>query len=385
MTSPQLPHPDPEETSVETGEVETADDKAPLKTGIGRWRPAGQWALLLVVSVVLAGLLELTGIPAALLMGPMVAGALCGINGATIRLPRPLYYCAQALIGTMIAESISPGILGNLLANAPLFLAIIGSVIAMSTLSGYAISRLGILPGTTAIWGSSAGAATTMLVMSDAYGADTRLVAFMQYLRVVFVAAAASLVARYWAGIDGTGPAIVWFGPIDPISFGETLAVAAIAGFLGKKLRVPAGIFLFPFLIGAALSMSGLIVIHIPEWLLAISYALLGWNIGLGFTRPIITHVGRALLPTVISILVLIGFSGVLAYILTRTLGIDPLTAYLATSPGGMDSIAIIAASSNVDIAFVMSLQTARLLLIMAIGPSLARFVAARTGAKPLP
>ena len=58
--------------------------------------------------------------------------------------------------------------------------------------------------------------------------------------------------------------------------------------------------------------------------------------------------------------------------------GIDPLTAYLATSPGGMDSIAIIAASSNVDVPFVMALQTARLLMIMAIGPSLARFVASK-------
>lgn len=383
MTRPDFSHtpPKPEETSVETGEA--VEDKAPLKTGLGRWHSAGQWTSLVVLSVTLAGVLELIGIPAALLMGPMVAAAICGINGATIRLPRALYYCAQALIGTMIAESISPGILGNLLANAPLFLAIIGSVIGMSTLSGYAISRLGILPGTTAIWGSSAGAATTMLVMSDAYGADTRLVAFMQYLRVVFVAAAASLVARYWAGIDGAGPPIVWFGPINPVAFAETLALAAIAGFLGKKLRIPAGIFLFPFLIGSALNMSGLLAIEIPEWLLAISYALLGWNIGLGFTRPIIAHAGRALVPTVISILVLIGFSGLLAFILTRTLGIDPLTAYLATSPGGMDSIAIIAASSNVDIAFVMSLQTARLLLIMAIGPSLARFVAAKTGAKP--
>ncbi|WP_307233404.1 AbrB family transcriptional regulator [Pararhizobium capsulatum] len=360
-----------------------SEESKPLRSGMGRWHPAPQWAILLVLSLFLAVLLELVGIPAALLMGPMVAAAVCGINGATIRLPRPLYYCAQALIGTMIAESITPGILGNLLANAPLFLAIIGSVIAMSTLSGYAISRLGILPGTTAIWGSSAGAATTMLVMADAYGADVRLVAFMQYLRVVFVAAAASLVARYWAGIDGAAPAIVWFGPIDPIAFAETLALAAIAGFLGNTLRIPAGIFLFPFLIGSALSMSGLMVIEIPEWLLAISYALLGWNIGLGFTRPIIAHAGRALLPTVLSILVLIGFSGILAFILTRTLGIDPLTAYLATSPGGMDSIAIIAASSNVDIAFVMSLQTTRLLLIMAIGPSLARFVAAKPGAKP--
>ncbi|OBZ93941.1 ammonia monooxygenase [Pararhizobium polonicum] len=356
----------------------SADPPAPAASGVGRWHAAWQWGLLLVLSVILAGVLELTGIPAALLMGPMAAGAVVGINGGTIRLPRPALLCGQALIGTMIAETISPGILVTFFGNWPLFLSMVLSVIAMSTLSGYVMSRLNIMPGTTAIWGSSAGAATSMLVMADAYGADVRLVAFMQYLRVVFVAAAASLVARYWAGIDGPGPEIVWFGPVHLVPFLETLGIAIAGGCLGRWLRIPAGVFLLPFLLGSLLSVTGVLVIEIPEWLLAISYAMLGWNIGLGFTRPILAHARRALIPTVVSILVLMGFSGLLAYILVRTVGIDPLTAYLATSPGGMDSIAIIAASSNVDVPFVMALQTARLLLVMAVGPSLARFVASR-------
>lgn len=357
------------------------DPSAPVASGIGRWNIAFQWGFLLLLSAALAAGLELTGIPAALLMGPMVAGAIVGMNGGTIRLPRPAFLCAQALIGTMIAETISPGILVTFFGNWPLFLAIVFSVIAMSTLSGFVMSKLDILPGTTAIWGSSAGAATSMLVMADAYGADVRLVAFMQYLRVVFVAAAASLVARYWAGIDGPGPEIVWFGPIQLIPFLETLAVAIVGGCLGKWLRIPAGVFLLPFLLGSLLNVTGVLTIEIPEWLLAISYAMLGWNIGLGFTRPILAYARRALLPTIVSILVLMSFSGLLAYILVRAVGIDPLTAYLATSPGGMDSIAIIAASSNVDVPFVMALQTARLLMVMAVGPSLARFVASR--AKP--
>jgi membrane AbrB-like protein len=354
------------------------DPSASVASGIGRWTTPMQWAFLLLLSAVLAAGLELAGIPAALLMGPMVAGAIVGINGGTIRLPRPAFLCAQALIGTMIAETIRPGILTTFFANWPLFLAVVLSVIAMSTLSGFVISRLNILPGTTAIWGSSAGAATSMLVMADAYGADVRLVAFMQYLRIVFVAAAASIVARYWAGIDGPGPEIVWFGPIQLVHFLETLALALVGGCLGKWLRIPAGVFLVPFLLGSVFSVSGMLVIEIPEWLLALSYAMLGWNIGLGFTRPILAHARRALVPTIISILVLIGFSALLAYLLVQTAGIDPLTAYLATSPGGMDSIAIIAASSDVDVPFVMALQTARLLMIMAIGPSLARFVASK-------
>lgn len=39
---------------------------------------------------------------------------------------------------------------------------------------------------------------------------------------------------------------------------------------------------------------------------------------------------------------------------------LDPLTAYLATSPGGMDSVAIIAAAAQ-HVAFVMALQSAPL------------------------
>lgn len=339
-----------------------------------------QWLLLLCLSVAFAGVLELLGIPAALLMGPMVAGAIVAMNGATIRKPQFLFRCSQAIIGTMIAQTITPGILPTFLGNWPLFLAIVAGVIAMSTFSGYVMSRMNILPGSTAVWGSSAGAATSMLVMAEAYGADVRLVAFMQYLRVVFVAGAAALVARYWADVDGQAGAIVWFETLDPLRFGETLAIAIVGGFLGKWLKLPAGIFLVPFLLGSALTLTGAVSIQMPEWLLAASYAMLGWNIGLGFTRAILVHARRALVPTVVSILALMGFSGVLAAILVKVVGIDPLTAYLATSPGGMDSIAIIAASSNVDVPFVMTLQAVRLILIMAFGPALARLVAARTG-----
>jgi membrane AbrB-like protein len=69
-------------------------------------------------------------------------------------------------------------------------------------------------------------------------------------------------------------------------------------------------------------------------------------------------------------------FCGALAAMLVHLLGIDPLTAYLATSPGGVDSVAIIAASTKVDTSFVMSLQTSRFLVILLVGPAISRFVA---------
>ena len=62
--------------------------------------------------------------------------------------------------------------------------------------------------------------------------------------------------------------------------------------------------------------------------------------------------------------------------VLVEFAGIDPLTAYLATSPGGVDSAAIIAASSKVDMSFVMAMQSVRLLIVIFIGPALSRWIA---------
>ena len=55
---------------------------------------------------------------------------------------------------------------------------------------------------------------------------------------------------------------------------------------------------------------------------------------------------------------------------------IEALTAFLATSPGGIDTVAIIALSGGADTPFVMSLQALRLLTVIATGPAIARFVA---------
>lgn len=347
-------------------------------SGFGRLSAMAQWLLLLVLSLPLTAFLYLVELPAGLLMGPLLAGMIVGMNGGTIRLPGSFFFLVQIVLAMMIAGMVSPSLVDTFIVRWPLFLAIVLSVIFMSTLCGWMITRTGVLPGTTAIWGSSAGAASTMLLMAGAYGADVRLVAFMQYMRVAFVATLATLIAHFGGHQAIADQQAAFFGPFDMKNFGLTLAVGIICGFAGRHLRIPAGAFLAPFAVGSALSLTGALAVDLPQWLLAISFALLGWNIGLGFTRQILRHARRALVPTILSIVALLTFSGLLAMLLVWVLGIDPMTAYLATSPGGLDSIAVIAASSNVDISFVMALQTARLVIITLIGPVIARFVADR-------
>ena len=349
----------------------------PARQSLERLPRAAQWAVLLAVSLLLAGGLELAAMPAALLIAPMLAGVAAGTNGATVRVPGFFFAAAQGVVGCLVAASITASIVTSFTSGWPLFLTVVLLTLAASSMLGWLVSRWRILPGSTAVWGSAPGGATAMVMMAEAFGADARLVAFMQYLRVIIVTLAAALIAGLFADTAAVPPPEKeWFPAIDPAGFGAVIAIVVAGGMMGRLLRLPSPYFLGSVILGAILHLGYGVPLQLPEWLLAVAYGIIGWRIGLNFTRTILIHAARALPQIVGSILALLAFCGALAFLLSSQLGIDPLTAYLATSPGGLDSVAIIAtASESVDLSFVMAMQGARLLLVLLIGPWLARLM----------
>jgi membrane AbrB-like protein len=358
----------------------------PTLTLRGR-QPALQWGALLIASLLCIWGFELARLPAALLLGAIAAAILVSWFEGRVRIPPWAFVVAQGFVGCLVARSITPDILIALFRKWPMFLTLIGMVVVCATSLGFVLARWKILPGTTAVWGSSPGAATAMVLMADGFGGDMRLVAVMQYLRVACVGLLASIVARAWSA-SGAAAAVAtdWFPPLAAGPFLGTLALAVGGAIVGVKSRIPAGPLLLPLFAGAPLEASRLLTITLPPWLLAVCYALVGWSIGLRFTREIILYAAKQLPRILASIFALIAMCGALAFALHEAAGTDPLTAYLATSPGGADAVAIIAASSRVDIPFVMAMQIGRLLMVILIGPSLARLIARSTAAsKPAP
>ena len=343
-----------------------------------------QWAALIAASIGVAALLISVHAPAALLLGPLLASMVLATSGARVRLPLTPFVFAQGMVGSMIAKMVPISIVGDVVSHWVLFSTGVLSVVAVSSLLGWIMTRLQMLPGTTALWGTSPGAASVMTLMAEAYGADPRLVAIMQYLRVLMVAAVAAAVAR----IVGITPAhhaaeIVWFPPIAWLPFLETAALAIAGPLIARRLNIPAGAFLVPLVVGAVLSHFGLMQIEQPPWLLAACYTMVGWNIGLRFTRPLLIHAAKALPRILICIVIMIALCGGVAAMLVMVAKVDPLTAYLATSPGGSDSIAIIAASSDVDVSFVMAMQTVRMIVVLFLAPILTKFIAERMNVPP--
>ena len=63
-----------------------------------------QWMKLLVLSSAISFALFWFHLPAALLLGPMIAGICLSLRGAEIRVPRPFFIAAQMIIGCMITK-----------------------------------------------------------------------------------------------------------------------------------------------------------------------------------------------------------------------------------------------------------------------------------------
>lgn len=342
----------------------------------GRAKPL-RLSLLALMTAFITLCLEHGQVPAALLLGPMLSAILLSLFEVNLKIDTRLFTISQGVIGCMVGAAITPAILREAAAGWPIFLGGVLSVILAATLIGYFLAAKQIIPGTTAIWGSAAGGASAMVLMAESYGADVRLVAVMQYIRVVLVALSGAAIAHFVTPAHLRPAAAEFFPGFAPLGLLLTLIIA-FGGALSARyiFRIPAGGMLLPFIITIILQNSGVFSPVLPPWLLAIFYMIIGWNIGLRFTPAILLH-ALALIPVLLaSTLTLMAICAGFAVILSRLTGVDLLTAYLATSPGGADSIAIIAAGANVDMPFVMAYQSMRFLLVALTGPLIASSVA---------
>ncbi len=219
---------------------------------LSRRPPALQWGALLGVSLICVAAFELMRLPAAMLLGAIAAGILLSWFEGRVSIPAWAFVVAQGFVGCLVARSITPDIAMTIVRKWPMFLILIGAVIFFAVALGFVLARWKVLPGTTAVWGSSPGAATAMVLMADAFGGDMRLVAVMQYLRVACVGLVASVVARAWSASGAAAPAAIdWFPPLAPGPFLGTLALGLGGAVIGVKSKIPAGALLLPLFVGA--------------------------------------------------------------------------------------------------------------------------------------
>lgn len=351
--------------------------------GAGALRRSCTWIALLASAACAGFLGEHAGVPAAWLVGPMlVAIAFALASRKRFEMPRGTRTFSQAVIGTLLASTFRPSSLPVLADDwLPVSLVLAGTLLA-SLASGLVLARLTSLDGQTASLGTLPGAASGMLAMSPSLGADSRLVALMQYVRVVVVVLSATLIAHFGlmpggSGGPSSGGLPTGLSPhTTPADYALSALAAVVGTWIGRRLHLPAGALVGPLILGALASEFGLFHPVLPPGVPQTAYVALGLYVGLLFDRDSLEHAAHVLPAVLASMVLLMAVCAGLGLVLSAFTPADPFTAYLATTPGGIDSVSIIALGGGADVSLVLAVQMLRVFAVVLLGPPLARRMA---------
>jgi membrane AbrB-like protein len=336
-----------------------------------------------LVALTVAGTagLDARAVPSPALFAGLVAAMLLALLGwAPGRVSRRLSTCAQAVVGVVIGVLARPETLVAVARDWLPVLLVGSGTLALSMAAGLLLGRRPGVSPLTGMLALTAGGASGLVAVSRELGGDDRIVAVIQYLRVVLVTVSMPLVAAAVYGASGgagSGPAAAagpwWAGLL------LTVVCGAVGVPLARLLRVPAGGLLGPMTVALVLTLSGVVGdVAPPALLVELAYAVIGWQAGVRFTRESLRLVAGLLPAAVALIAVVVVVSAALGALLARLTGATPLEGYLATTPGGIYAVLATAISSGVDVAFVVAVQVLRVIVMLLVAPAAARWVANR-------
>jgi uncharacterized protein len=343
-------------------------------------RTAAGWLVVLAGSVLATALLWAVGAPTPALFGPLLAGLVWALTSPVgLVLPSLVARSGQAVLGATIGAVVTADTLRSLGSDiVPITLVVLVSL-GLSLGAGWLFALRRDVDLATGVFSMIAGGASGVVAVSRELGADERVVAVVQYLRVLLILMVMPLVAVALYGGTAGGGAAVTAGTDLP---GDLLFVVLAVGgglVLARFLSVPAGGLLWPLAVAVALAATGVLgTVSVPAWLQWPAYAVIGVQVGLRFTRESLRSIA-SMLPAVVGLIVaLVVACAGLGWLLVLATDVDPLTAYLATTPGGLFAVLATALDSDADAAYVLALQVVRLLVILLLMPFLGRFLARR-------
>ncbi|WP_051222526.1 AbrB family transcriptional regulator [Conexibacter woesei] len=331
--------------------------------------------------------LSALGLPSPYLFGALLVGlafALAPTGRLGLAVPDPAFTGAQAVVGVVLGAYLQSSSL-KALGDDWLPVALVSAAtLAVSLLAGDVTARVTGLDRVTAALGTIAGGASGITTMARELGGDDRLVAFMQYLRVLVVVLITPVVAALAFPGDGSGGTSGSAGA--PPVLGSvrdwvlTLGLALLGGgVLNRVLRIPAGALLWSML------LSGIVTLNAPSgWFAApaaiqdAAFALIGLQVGLRFTMATVRQTGALLIPVLISVLALLAACFGLAIILNATTSASLADCYLATTPGGIYAVLAAAVGAGANTTFIIAVQGLRVVVMVVLAPLAVRRLVSR-------
>ena len=147
-----------------------------------------------------------------------------------------------------------------------------------------------------------------------------------------------------------------------------TLIIAILGGYLASKKKIPAA-----YMLGALFLVAIFNIFFnkafLPNYFKFITQVATGTFIGSKFHSEDVKMLKKVIVPGMTMVVLMIAFSFVLSYLMSTFLGIDNLTSFFATAPGGIMDISLIAYDFKANTSQVALLQLIRLISVISFVP----------------
>lgn len=159
------------------------------------------------------------------------------------------------------------------------------------------------------------------------------------------------------------------------ISLPIFLAIGTLGGYLGTKLKIPAGALIGSLLAVICFKLISRVDWNVPKTFTFVLQVFLGIMVGASFQPGMLKVMGRVFFPVITSTLLLVGTGLLLSMVFTRMGFLDMGTAYLATSPGAMSALLVVALDSGKDAAVITCFHFFRVVFIILTMPLIYKYL----------
>lgn len=342
---------------------------------------AARWAVVIPASLALGFLFEWLNVPAGwILAGIITAGASALISQDELPLNHVVERGGRGTIGILAGIPLAGVPLAELARYFPPGVVVALVIVLLGLAGGLLLARAEpAISRETGVLSMLAGGSSVMPALARDLGADFRYVALSQYLRLLAVSSTLPLVTTFFATPTGTdligsaGPAINWW---------MLPAIALIAFFgshVGGLLRLPSPGIFGPLLLTL---LGGIFLpadwsLQPPEFFRIYAFLAIGWMCGGALSLRALKVFAAQLPATLIFIVALSGACALLAVPIMHWVGISYFEAYLATSPGAIETVLALSTEGGAGPS-VVAIQLIRLLGVLLIAgwiPQIVRYL----------
>ena len=348
--------------------------------------PSPVATLLLILVCGAAGFAaEWAGMPLPFMLGPLLTSGVLS-TALPRHLPQEFAWLGGlrmvfiAVIGLMIGTQITPSLFAEAKGLAISIVALSAFVILCAGYNYAVFRRLGRYDPATAFYSSAPGGLYESLAFGEEAGADTPRLILQQFLRVIMVVTLLPIGLSIWHGAPvGSAAGMTMAGAEVPLSRLPLIAGAVVAGILlGALCRLPAKQLTGPMAIGAVLSLTGLVQMDIPQWLVNLAQVVVGAALGTRFKGSTHSTLATAAGLAFVSVGGMLCLAALIAVLLAPITG-EPFDVMLISfAPGGVTEMALVALSLPANPALITLYHVIRI-LITVVGLTLsARWVRSR-------